>query len=734
MPGGWPIDCITQRFESVEFHGQKAGLWGIFRAKFPKCDKTTIYRLLNGQKLWNKSQNQSLAAITIAHIPVLGPDLGLGIYDVMTLYFILSVLLACSAAGYMLLAMRMLKTENGIGSPAMSATFLVTALWVLGGAIELMAMSLPVFSLGRVMHFAGTGLVPVGILLCFREFTGARTSKAAIAALLIIPVLSIVIAATNFWHQFMWLYPATNAAGEFLARPIAWGPWFLFVHAPFGYVVVATSFLTLLLHSSAVAPMHRRGLFLIVGCAMAPAITVVAYDIGIGPDTISIVPLVLSWMLPIYVWLLAGGQIIEFNPVAYETVFQNMQDPVIVVDDQERVIGLNRGAEVLLNVSENEALRSPIDGIFGEDVPEVHAALDTGLPQKMMTYTGRFLHLQVTPIATNKTSAGNSRVLMFRDVSDVEKAQRDVQSREKLLRTLIDHSENGIIRLSWMEADGDQDPRELRCIFANAAAGRILDTDPDEIIDRSAETLIKLYSANMDPDDAELLLKRFLETTQNGQVLETEVRTEALGKTRWMRLISEPVGEDVAVTFVDITDGKAKEMQMESAALCDPLTGVLNRRGFENAASRLLSDSADDATGALLFVDLNDFKQINDKCGHEIGDQLLIIAAARLKTSLRGPDIIGRPGGDEFVALVPDVTGEVAEKLAARLTNALEQPYLIGEETLDCSAAIGLALYPEHANTLTGLLRAADQAMYRAKARCRGVSNIDQSDLLEKAI
>ena len=175
-------------------------------------------------------------------------------------------------------------------------------------------------------------------------------------------------------------------------------------------------------------------------------------------------------------------------------------------------------------------------------------------------------------------------------------------------------------------------------------------------------------------------------------------------------------------------------MQMESIALRDPLTGVLNRRGFEQEASRPLAESTDDARGALLYIDLNDFKQINDRCGHEIGDQLLTIAAARLKTSFRSHDIIGRPGGDEFVVLVPDVTGDVAEKLAARLSTALEQPYLIGKEKLDCAASIGLALYPEHANTLTDLLRAADQAMYRAKARCRGVANIDQSDLLEKAI
>jgi diguanylate cyclase (GGDEF)-like protein len=634
----------------------------------------------------------------------------------------------------MLLALRMLRGNRGVGSPAMGATFMVIGLWVLGGAIELMAISLPIFTVGRVGHFIGTGLAPVGILVCFREITGSRTPKTVIAALLVIPVASIALAATNMWHQFVWLYPAANAAGEYLTRPLAWGSWFLFVHAPFSYLVVGASILTLLLHSSAVAPTHRRGLFLIVGTTIAPAIAVVLYDAGIGPTTISTLPLVLAWMLPIYAWLLLGEQIIEFNPVAYETVFQNMQDPVIVVDDQNRVIGLNHGAETLLNISENEALKTSLDGVFGEDIPEVHAALDTGMPQKMMTYTGRFLHLQVTPIAANKTAAGNSRVLMFRDVSDVENAQREVQNSEKLLRTLIDHSVNGIIRLSWISDDGSHDNHELRCIFANAAASRILQTEPDEMIHCTAENLVRLFTLSLEDEEADLFYEQFLEAAQNGEVFDREIRIDVERSARWMRVISEPVGEDVAVTFVDITDGKAKETHMESLALCDPLTGVLNRRGFETNASRLLTESADDATGALLFIDLNEFKKINDDFGHEIGDQLLTIAAERLKSSFRSHDIIGRPGGDEFVVLVPDVTGEVAEKLATRLTSALEEPYHIENEELACAAAIGLALYPEHANTLTGLLRAADQAMYRAKARCRGVSDIDQSDLLEKAI
>jgi diguanylate cyclase (GGDEF)-like protein len=649
----------------------------------------------------------------------------------MNLEIVLSVLLFFSAVCYALLGMRLIGGTREVGSLPIGATFIVIGIWVLGGAIELVAPNYLVFSIGRTGHFVGTAFVPVAILICFREYTGAETSRTMIGALLIVPVLSVFVAATNSIHEFMWYLPATNPAGEFLTRPIQWGPWFLFLHAPYSYVAFGLGVLTLVMHSTSVAPAHRRGLFLLAGSAIAPAIAIAAYDLGIGPDTISTVPLVFSGLLPIYAWLVIGEQIIEFSPLAYETVYQNMQDPVVVVDDHERIIGLNHGAELMLNVAEADALRESLDAVFGEEVPEIHEALDTGKPQKMLTNTGRFLHLQVSSISANKASARNGRVLMFRDVSDVEKAQREVRSSEKLLRTLVDHSVNGIIRMRWVAED---EKRSLRCIFANAAAGRYLKTDPNEMIDLTASGIMQLASSGMDPRDSEELQEQFLEAADKGEVIDTETRAGQDSMQKWLRVIGEPVGDDVAVTFVDITDKKAKEIQMESIAWSDPLTGVLNRRGFERDAAKRLSDSDDRATGALLFIDLNEFKQINDRCGHEVGDQLLTIAAERLRTSLRTQDIIGRPGGDEFVALVPDVKPKVAEKLAARLTRRLEEPYIVGPETLHCAASIGLALYPDHANTLTGLLRAADQAMYVAKARCRGVSDISDTDLLEKAV
>ena len=642
----------------------------------------------------------------------------------------LSILLLCSAICYLLLGLRLIRSRHEVGTVPMGVLFVVISGWVVGGAIEMASTSFVVFSVGRTFHFFGTALLPVAAYVTFREYTGSETPTRHLLLLMVLPVVSITLAATNASHEFMWLMPATNSAGEYLTRPVHWGVWFLFVHAPYGYAVFGAAIWRLLNHISAVAAAHRRGLVILVGSCVVPLLATLAYDLGLGPNTVSYIPIVLTGMLPVYAWLILGEKIVEYSPLAYETVFQNMQDPVVVIDDNCRVIGLNHGAEAMLDVSEANALRAPLDSLFGEDSPEVFDALNSGSPQKMMTTTGRFLHVQASPIAT---SARGGRVLMFRDVSDVEKAQIEVRRSEQLLRTLINHSVNGILRLRRVSGQESSD-RTLRCIFANAAAGRFLGVDSDELVDVDIQALVQQMLCDVDARDVDTLRRDMADVVDSGASVETEFRQTRNQRQRWLRMICEPVNDDIAVTLVDITDSKAKERQMESIARSDPLTGVLNRRGFEGAATHRLARSDDDATGALLFIDLNDFKHINDRYGHTVGDEVLRIAAARLRKGLRSRDIVGRPGGDEFVALVPDVTPEVADKLARRLTDALEARYTVGNATFDCAASIGMALYPRNANTLTGLLREADQAMYRAKARCRGVTDVRNRDLLEKAV
>ncbi len=651
----------------------------------------------------------------------------------MNLDLALAVLLLVTAASYALLGGRLIIGKREIGTAPIGTLLIIISLWVLGGAIELVASSFAMFSIGRTGHFVGTALVPVAAYFAFREYTGRETSIHRVVLLMIIPIVSITLAATNAFHEFMWYLPATNEAGEFLTQPAKWGPWFVYLHAPYSYAVMAAAILTLLTHSSAVARSHRRGLFLLVAACMAPLTATAAYDMGIGPNTISYVPFVFALMLPLYAWLIIGEQLVELAPLAYETVFQNIQDPVVVIDEQGRVIGLNRCAEDMLDITETAALMEPLQQIMRGEAPEVFAAIDSGKPQKMLTATGRFLHIQVSPLKGNRPSVRDGKVVMFRDVSDVERAQSEVRSRERLLRTLIDHSVNGIIRLRWVQ-DEENGGKVLRCIFVNAAAANFLNTDVDGLTDESADEMIRLACGGMKQSDFKIIRNKFHDAVDLADLLDIEIHQRHKNTTRWLRLICQPVGEDFAATFVDVTDGKTKERKMESIAWSDPLTGVLNRRGFERYAAERLTESPDDATGALLFIDLNGFKGINDSHGHEIGDQLLRTAAARLKKGLRSCDIIGRPGGDEFVALVPDVSSEVADRLATRLTDSLEQPYVIGPHELRCAASIGLALYPENANTLTGLLREADQAMYRAKARSRGVTDIRSADLLERAM
>ena len=176
----------------------------------------------------------------------------------MNLLVVMSVLIGFTAVCYFLLGVRLIAGKRETGSLPLGAAFIVISCWVLGGAIEMMAADSTLFLFGRVGHFVGTALVPVFILLCFREFTGTVTSLRTALELMIIPAISIVIAATNYWHEFMWFHPLTNSAGEFLTRPNEWGPWFKFVHLPYGYAIIGISIFTLVMHSPTVAPAQRR--------------------------------------------------------------------------------------------------------------------------------------------------------------------------------------------------------------------------------------------------------------------------------------------------------------------------------------------------------------------------------------------------------------------------------------------------------------------------------------------
>jgi diguanylate cyclase (GGDEF)-like protein len=157
--------------------------------------------------------------------------------------------------------------------------------------------------------------------------------------------------------------------------------------------------------------------------------------------------------------------------------------------------------------------------------------------------------------------------------------------------------------------------------------------------------------------------------------------------------------------------------QLLDMAYRDALTGVGNRKAFEEqltAEWRIASTT--NQPMALFFIDLDHFKEVNDRFGHDAGDALLVCVAERLRSNLRGPDRLFRLGGDEFTLLMPGGNAKTALLLAERLLAALQAPIELVQATIDfVGLSIGIALYPDHASDAEDLLNAADRAMYQAK-------------------
>ncbi|MCP1343025.1 EAL domain-containing protein [Halomonas sp. FL8] len=173
--------------------------------------------------------------------------------------------------------------------------------------------------------------------------------------------------------------------------------------------------------------------------------------------------------------------------------------------------------------------------------------------------------------------------------------------------------------------------------------------------------------------------------------------------------------------FTDITHIRENEEQVKQLAYYDPLTRLPNRRLLEDRLSLAIRHAhRNEQFLAVLFLDLDHFKQVNDTLGHAIGDELLLLVTERLRASLREDDTLARLGGDEFIALLPDLEdiSEVSQ-VARRLIDAISAPCRIGSHEFRVGCSVGISVYPDDATDAEALVRSADAAMYRAKQEGR---------------
>lgn len=258
-----------------------------------------------------------------------------------------------------------------------------------------------------------------------------------------------------------------------------------------------------------------------------------------------------------------------------------------------------------------------------------------------------------------------------------------------------------------------------RFILANKAFAGIFGCSPEEVVGKT----------NLDYGATEEETRRYIdedrEVLANGRPLFVpEERGPRPDRTPgWFQTTKipykHPDWDEPAIlgVSIDITERREQAEIIKHLAQHDGLTDLPNRALFASLFGQALDLAARERSGlAVLFIDLDGFKPVNDLHGHAAGDELLKALAARIRATLRGSDRAGRIGGDEFVAFLQNVPGpEAAAVVASKLLSAIEEPVAYEGAELRVGASIGVALYPDHARDQDALFRLADEAMYRAK-------------------
>ncbi|MDQ1012918.1 diguanylate cyclase (GGDEF)-like protein/PAS domain S-box-containing protein [Streptomyces sp. V4I23] len=290
---------------------------------------------------------------------------------------------------------------------------------------------------------------------------------------------------------------------------------------------------------------------------------------------------------------------------------------------------------------------------------------------------------------------------------------REAAAREAHYRTLVDGSSDVI---TIVGLDG-------RVLYISPAVREVFGYCPEELVGAR----LPLYSH---PDDVALLMQAVETLRQEaesgtrgpGRCVSSRVRA-ADGQWRHVESTISHHADGLIFNSRDVTERVMLQAQLEHLAFHDVLTGLPNRALFADRVRHALQKRAADATPpAVIFLDLDGFKAVNDSAGHAVGDGLLVQAARRLQASVRAADTVARLGGDEFAALLEGKAGACpsrAREVAERILSALAKPYRIGSTDAVVSASIGIAVATPGI-TPDELLHNADLVMYEAKAAGKG--------------
>ncbi len=304
------------------------------------------------------------------------------------------------------------------------------------------------------------------------------------------------------------------------------------------------------------------------------------------------------------------------------------------------------------------------------------------------------------------------------DITERKEFEAGLALQREHFRSLVQHASDVILVI---DAGG-------LITYLSPSVESVLGFSPHEQMGRSMFDLVH-------PDDVALgkeTIEKLLELSGSYSRIDLRVRHQD-GCYRWLEvsltsLLEDPGVQGIFINYRDVSERRTLEEQLRHNALHDPLTGLANRSLLVDRLEHAIAASARRREHlAVLFIDLDDFKTVNDLFGHAAGDQMLIAAAGRIKPCLRSEDTASRLGGDEFVVLLEGVEHESdATTIASRILESLNSPFVVGGQEVSIHASIGVAV-ADAPHDARMLLRNADAAMYSAKSRGPGRYEVYQS-------
>jgi len=407
----------------------------------------------------------------------------------------------------------------------------------------------------------------------------------------------------------------------------------------------------------------------------------------------------------------------------YHTLVEATLDEIFVFSRDERIQYLNRAAAARLHRAGTELIGQRIQDVF----PPELLAVASGDVQ-------RVLNAQ-TPIYTERAFTLSDATMVWQsvwliplapiagDIDSILSIARDITARKRAESELLDSRERfKLIAETIDEVFWITDTERQTIFYVSPSYERIWGRSEQSLYERPASFLEAIH-----PEDRARVSTALRAQRQAGQPFNEEYRivhSDASVKWVWDRAFPVRGARGQASQYVaialDVTARKLAEERLQHDALFDKLTGLPNRAllmdRLQHAATRLARNPH--ACFALLFIDLDDFKMVNDSWGHDVGDQLLVAVAERLQSCLRPDDTLARLGGDEFVILTGDVkVPDDASHVADRILRELRRPFGLAEHDVSITASIGIAPGSDNAESCSNLLRNADTAMYRAKRR-----------------